>query len=197
MIFYRFLLVLVVSIGIGACAHTPINNVDFNDRIRLKDLDGYYENKMETTENNFNLFSAYIWPHTEKLQHKELLEISSKHKNIDFISISLLGPNLIFEAIDNNCVILKKSINTHDRFKSGQFKLESNYSNWSEVHIGPNFSKTTIGLDLNNDAKLRTINRVGGLAFWIIPFVIFESWDYRIKRISEKRSFSECNAETI
>lgn len=197
MIFYRFLLVLVVSSGIGACAYGPTNNVDFNDRIRLKDLDGHYENKMETTENVSNLFSAYIWPYPENLKYKELLDLSDKHKNIDIISISSLGSYLIFEAIDNNCVILKKSINTHDRFKSGQFKLESNYSNWSEVHIGPNFSKTTIGLDLNNDAKLRSLNRVGGLAFWVVPFVIFESWDFRIKRVSEKGSFADCNAETI
>src|SRR5690606_21536481 len=120
MIPYRFLLILVVSSGIGACAYGPINNVDFNERTRLKDLDGYYENQMEPTENNLSLFSAYIWPYPKNLQYKELLDLSNKHKNIDLIKISTSGFDLIFEAIDHNCVILKKSIDTHNRFKSGQ-----------------------------------------------------------------------------
>tara|TARA_B100001063_G_scaffold76212_1_gene70451 strand:- start:195 stop:827 length:633 start_codon:yes stop_codon:yes gene_type:complete len=197
MIYFRFLLILVFFSGVGACAYGPTNNVDFNNKISLKDLDGSYENEMETTENNLNLFSAYIWPYPENLQYKELLALSNKHKNIDLINISLLGSELIFEAIDNNCVILKKSINVHERFESGQFKLESSYSNWSEVHIGPNFNKKTIGLDLNDYAKLRSLDRAGGLAFWVIPFAIFESRDYRIKRVSEKHSFAECKTETI
>src|SRR5690606_21972322 len=156
-----------------------------------------YENQMEPTENNLSLFSAYIWPYPKNLQYKELLDLSNKHKNIDLIKISTSGFDLIFEAIDHNCVILKKSIDTHNRFKSGQLKLESNYSNWSEVHIGPSFNKITIGLDRNNDAKLRILSRAGGLAFWIFPFAIFESWDYRIKRVSENYSFADCNAETF
>lgn len=197
MIFFRFLLILVIFSITGACAYGPTNNVEFNEKIRLKDLDGSYENEMETKENSLNLFSAYIWPYPENLQYKEILALSNKHKNIDLINISLVGFKLIFEAIDNNCVILNKSINIYDRFESGQFRLESSYSNWSQVHIGPNFNKKTIGLDINNYAKLRSLDRAAGLAFWVVPFAIFESRDYRIKRVSEKHSFPDCKTETI
>ena len=197
MIYFRFVLILFIFSSIGACAYGPTNNVEFNEETSLKELDGSYENEMETTENNLNLFSAYIWPYPENLQYKELLALSNKHKNIDLVNISLIGSELIFEAIDNNCVILKKNIKVHDRFQSGQFRLESSYSNWSTVHIGPTFNKKTLGLDINNYAKLRNLDRAGGLAFWIIPFVILESRDYRIKRNSEKYSFPECETESI
>lgn len=191
---FRFIFVLFIFFNILGCANRygPVDNVEFNQKVNLKDLDATYVNVMESEEGYISLFSKYLWPYAHNLPYKETLILSSKHNEIDFINISLAGNGLLFEAVLNACIVLSKRIEIDDRFDNGQFRISSRYRFWSEVHIGPDYNKNTIGIDKKSDGKLRRLDRAGGLAFWIIPFVIFDTRDYRIKKMPEKLSFPQC-----
>jgi hypothetical protein len=195
MIHLRYLFILTVLSQLCACASGPVNNVDFNEKVNLKDFSGTYENKMEDVESSLDLLSTYLWPLAKNLAYKDLMNVYRKHKDINYVNIKYSESGLLFEAISNGCVAVKKIIEVNERFKNGQFKINSSYGNWSEVHIGPWYNRTTLGIDTAGNAKLRNLDRAGGLIFWIIPFVVFESIDHRIIQLTEKKNFPSCEAK--
>ena len=91
--------------------------------------------------------------------------------------------------------VKKKIIEIDGSFESGQFEIDSTYRNWSEVHIGPWYNRITLGIDIAGNAKLRSLDRVGGMIFWIIPFVAFETWDHRLNKLAEKQYFPTCEVK--
>ncbi len=191
MTYFRFIFIFTMLIQLCACASGPVNNVDFNKDVNLENLGGTYENKMEATENIQALFSTHIWPFTKDTTHKKSMNIK-QHKNIDYVNITYTNSGLMFEAISNGCVAVQKTIEIDGSFESGQFEINSTYKNWSEVHIGPWYNRITLGIDIAGNAKLRSLDRVGGMIFWIIPFVAFETWDHRLNKLTEKQYFPTC-----
>jgi hypothetical protein len=192
MIYFRPLIILIVLIPLCACASGPVNDVDFNEEASLKDLSGTYENKMGDFESSLDLFSTYLWSLSKSPTHKGLTTVFQKHIDINYINITYADSVLLFEAISNDCVVVEKTIEINERFEDGQFKIKSSYGNWSQVHIGPMYNRITLGIDIAGDAKLRSLDRIGGLAFWVVPFAIFESRDHRINRLAEKQIFPNC-----
>lgn len=179
-------------IGLCACTHGPIKNVGFNSDVDLKRLDGTYEDTMESTPGKLGSLSSYIWKYTKSLESKGYVSLNSKDISINYINLTIDEYTVTFEAIGNSCIVARKIIEVDNQFYDGELELMSSYSNISPVHIGPNYLKRTIGVDMAGDSKFRSLSRAGGLLFWFIPFAIFETWDYRINRLDDKIIFPEC-----
>jgi hypothetical protein len=190
--FIRIVITFTSLIGLCACTHGPIKNMDFNTGLDLKRLDGTYEDVMESSPGKLGLFSSYIWTYTNDLKNKGYASLNSQGTKVSYVNLTINEYEVTFEAIGNSCIVARKTVDVNDRFDDGEFEIISSYSNISPVHVGPNYMKKTIGLDVTGDAKFRKLERAGGLLFWFIPFAIFETWDYKINKLDEKIIFPEC-----
>ena len=193
MIFIRSMIAFFL-IGLGGCSYNsgPVNNADFRSSISLIDLEGFYENKMEVSEGRYDWFSRYLWIAEEKLEYEALLARTSKHKAINHIRISFEKDSVKFEAIKNDCVVASKKLELENRFDGSEFIFDSSFQFFSEVHVGPDYRRRTIGVDTAGDPKVRSLNRAGGLLFLFLPFAITQISDGRLKKAAENPTDVDC-----
>lgn len=194
LILIRSIIAFVFFIGLGACSYNsgPTNNADFRSSISLMDLEGLYKNEMEVSEDKSDWFSRYLWIAEEKLEYKALLARTSKHKAINYINISFEKDSIKFEAIKNDCVVASKRLGLDNRFDGAEFIFDSSFKFFSEVHIGPDYRRRTIGVDIAGDTKVRLLNRAGGLLFMFLPFAVTQISDGRLIMAAEKPIDENC-----
>ena len=184
-VLYRILLLSFILLLLGCFATGPVNNLEFNNNVSLKSLEGVYQNIGESDPKSipancsdcFRLLSWIIWPSDKNIDHK----------TIDAIEVRNTAENILTVRALEKGKIKKESLFVDGRdfaFKSGRIHLKTKVFLADPV-LGPGWQTIEMGLDSNGNGKYREGGGIAGLGFLIIPITVVGTDDIRFVRISK------------
>lgn len=164
--------------------YRPSNNLQFNDSVNLKSLEGVYRNIGEADPKSVpancpdcrRRLSTIIW----------LGDKSLDHTTIDAVEVRNSKENTLIVRALNKGKIIKESIfveGSDFTFKAGRIHIKTELFLAAPV-IGPGYQTIEIGLDSEGNGKYRDKSGVAGLAYFLIPVGVAGTDDVRFVRIS-------------
>jgi len=174
----------------GCVFHSePEGNRDFHHLSQLSELEGVYNNK----GNPNGFLSQVIWgASTDKPP-------VVNDQAVEFIEVTSAANSLKAKAIQNGCVIYERSyvLGRDFEIEDGKISIRKDISlltrGSGDVLVGPSYEKTSLGLDLGKNGKLRNSGYSAGLAFLFLPIAMAASDDVRFDRISDKpKVYKDC-----